>query len=131
MTLLSRVATSDCASTASIGGVIPISIRELVSRSDSRARSSDCCCTTREALEYARSQYAFRTARAVCATICCTWISDWSRLFSARMTCCLRLSIRKLRRSGCWTLRDSDDCSCGEKLEKRFVVVDRELSHPI
>ena len=44
MTASSRAATSDSASTMSIGGVVPISTRERVLRSDSCARSSDCCC---------------------------------------------------------------------------------------
>ena len=49
MTASSRAATSDSASTMSIGGVVPISTRERVLRSDSCARSSDCCCTASDA----------------------------------------------------------------------------------
>ena len=36
----------------------------------------------------------------------------------------------KFRSSGWRMSIDSDDWSCGEKLEKTFVVVDRTLSQP-
>ena len=49
MTASSRWATSDSASTMSIGGVVPISTRARVLRSDSCASSSDCCCTRSDA----------------------------------------------------------------------------------
>ena len=130
ITACSRAATSACASTASIGGVVPIWMRAFVSRSDSLARSSDCCWTTSEAFAYARSQYALRTARDVVAIVCWSWKSEISRFFSLRITCWRSASMLKFRSSGCRMSSDSDDCSCGEKFEKRFVVVERVLSQP-
>ena len=91
---------------------------------------SDCWNTTSAAFAYARSQYASRTNLDVVASVCRTSTSAISRFFSLRRTCCRTLSMEKLRSSG-WVMSiESDDWSCGEKFEKRFVVVLRVLSHP-
>ena len=47
ITASSLRATSASASMMSIGAIVPMATRDLLLRSDSRAMSSDCCCTFR------------------------------------------------------------------------------------
>ncbi len=52
----SFLATSDCASTMSIGAIVPICTRFSLSASSRLARSSDCRCALRLLIENDRSQ---------------------------------------------------------------------------
>ena len=52
-----------------MGASVPISTRAFVSRSDWRARSSDCCETSSDASAYLYSHYAVLTVRIVSAIV--------------------------------------------------------------
>ena len=100
MAASARVASSASASMMSMGGVVPISTRERVLRSDSRASSSDWRATSSDAMAKTRSAYAVRTPRVVIATFCRRPRSVISRLVSLVSSCRRALSMPKPRRSG-------------------------------
>ena len=113
----------------SIGGVVPISTRARVSRSDCCASSSDWRCTASEAIAYARSQYALRSACGGGDRLPELDVGDLAVLLRLTDACCRVESMLKLRNSGCVTLNDSPDRICGENFVKMLFVVDREPSH--
>ena len=56
ITASSLRATSDCASTMSIGAMVPICTRFSLSREQALGEISDCCCAFRLSIWNARSQ---------------------------------------------------------------------------
>jgi hypothetical protein len=96
-----RNATSASASTMSMGGVVPISTRARVLRRDSCASSSDCRCTSSDAMANARSQYPRRTDRVVAAIVWRNPTSEISRFFRLTSNCWRAVSMWKSRNSGC------------------------------
>ena len=101
ITASSRRATSACASTMSIGAMVPISTRERLLRSDSRARSSDWRATSSEPFVYFRSMYALLTARMVDRIVWRSEMSETSRFFLLITSCVRAPSTLKLRMKGC------------------------------
>ena len=124
MTTSSLRATSDCASTMSMGAMVPICTRFSLSASARLARSSDDCCapagfpahtpgpntrSSHSASSMQRSRAATcRPRRDPCA-------SATSR--------CRHESIVRLRSNGCDSWNDTHELRSGLKFEKRFVEV--------
>ena len=102
ITASSRCATSASASTMSIGGVVPISTRARVLRSDSCASSSDCCCTRSEAMRVRQVpvRVAHRAQRGRDGLPQLD-VGDLAVLQRLTATCCRMLSMLNPRSSGC------------------------------
>ena len=76
-------------------------------------------------MEKTRSQYAFFTKRVVVATASRTSTSEISRFLVETCSCWRTMSIPKSRSSGWVKLKLSVEPTCGEKLAKALLVVDR------